>query len=217
MRIVSEIAEILASAIDCVLVMWFFLKYFGTKKRIAWWKYFIWLVIFFIDAQFVNGNPNLQAFLMILISCVFAFLYLKGKAVIKVIAILIIYILMTFINIGIIQLVAVFGGVSIEKLIVSGTALRILVLCISKLTLLLAFYLLENFYDKKHYMEKEEGVFLVALYAIFFLVSILSVKIIVKAGLRDVQQIDFMVLSLLILMINIFLFWMTDKMTNQKR
>ena len=38
MQIVSEIAEIVASAIDCVLVLWFLTSHFGKKKTIEWWK-----------------------------------------------------------------------------------------------------------------------------------------------------------------------------------
>ena len=34
MQIVSEIAEIVASAIDCVLVLWFLTSHFGKKKWI---------------------------------------------------------------------------------------------------------------------------------------------------------------------------------------
>lgn len=42
MQIVSEIAEIVASAIDCVLVLWFLTSHFGKKKTIEWWKYAVW-------------------------------------------------------------------------------------------------------------------------------------------------------------------------------
>ena len=38
MQIVSEVAEIVASAIDCVLVLWFLTSHFGKKKTIEWWK-----------------------------------------------------------------------------------------------------------------------------------------------------------------------------------
>lgn len=33
MQIVSEIAEIVASAIDCVLVLWFLTSHFGKKEN----------------------------------------------------------------------------------------------------------------------------------------------------------------------------------------
>lgn len=33
MQIVSEIAEIVASAIDCVLVLWFLTSHFGKRKQ----------------------------------------------------------------------------------------------------------------------------------------------------------------------------------------
>lgn len=54
MQIVSEIAEIVASAIDCVLVLWFLTSHFGKKKTIEWWKYAVWFVILFIPSHFMG-------------------------------------------------------------------------------------------------------------------------------------------------------------------
>lgn len=53
MQIVSEIAEIVASAIDCVLVLWFLTSHFGKKKTIEWWKYAVWFVILGSIPKFV--------------------------------------------------------------------------------------------------------------------------------------------------------------------
>ena len=41
MQIISEIAEIIASAADGGLVLYFFVQYFGKKDKIRWWEYVI--------------------------------------------------------------------------------------------------------------------------------------------------------------------------------
>ena len=65
----------------------------------------------------------------------------------------------------------------ISELIIPGTTLRIIVLCISKITLGVIFYLVEKFLNREHYIKKEEGILLIALYAIFFIVALISIKI----------------------------------------
>ncbi len=167
MQIISEIAEIIASAADGGLVLYFFVQYFGKKDKIRWWEYVIWMSAFFVDAHFLNDHANVQACIMIILVWAFSIIYLKGKNVVKLIATLIIYILMAFINIGSIQIVALCAGTPIGELIIPGTTLRIIVLCISKITLGVIFYLVEKFLNREHYIKKEEGILLIALYAIF--------------------------------------------------
>lgn len=50
--IISEIAEIIASAADGCLVLYFFVQYFGKKDKIRWWEYVIWMSAFFVDGTF---------------------------------------------------------------------------------------------------------------------------------------------------------------------
>ena len=79
MQIVSEVAEIVASAIDCVLVLWFLTSHFGKKKTIEWWKYAVWFVILFIPSHFMGEMFNLQSIAVILIVISFSMIYLQGK------------------------------------------------------------------------------------------------------------------------------------------
>ena len=127
MQIISEIAEIIASAADGGLVLYFFVQYFGKKDKIRWWEYVIWMSAFFVDAHFLNDHANVQACIMIILVWAFSIIYLKGKNVVKLIATLIIYILMAFINIGSIQIVALCADTPISELIIPGTTLRIIV------------------------------------------------------------------------------------------
>lgn len=217
MQIISEIAEIIASAADGGLVLYFFVQYFGKKDKIRWWEYVIWMSAFFVDAHFLNDHANVQACIMIILVWAFSIIYLKGKNVVKLIATLIIYILMAFINIGSIQIVALCAGTPIGELIIPGTTLRIIVLCISKITLGVIFYLVEKFLNREHYIKKEEGILLIALYAIFFIVALISIKIIVTVKLDNHQQMSFFALSMAVFLINIFLFWMVEKMNYHNR
>lgn len=52
MQIISEIAEIIASAADGGLVLYFFVQYFGKKDKIRWWEYVIWMSAFFCRCTF---------------------------------------------------------------------------------------------------------------------------------------------------------------------
>lgn len=81
MQIISEIAEIIASAADGGLVLYFFVQYFGKKDKIRWWEYVIWMSAFFVDAHFLNDHANVQACIMIILVWAFSIIYLKGKNV----------------------------------------------------------------------------------------------------------------------------------------
>ena len=103
MQIVSEIAEIVASAIDCVLVLWFLTSHFGKKKTIEWWKYAVWFVILFIPSHFMGEIFNLQSIVVILIVTSFSMIYLQGNSIEKLIVPLILYIMLAFVNIMVIE------------------------------------------------------------------------------------------------------------------
>lgn len=217
MQIISGIAEILASAADGGLVLYFLVQYFGKKDKIQWWEYAFWLTAFFADAHFLNNYANIQACIMIVLGFSFSAVYLKGKNVVKLIATLIIYILMAFINIGSIQMVALFADIPVGKLLIPGTILRIIVLCMSKITLAVIIYLAEKFLNREHYIKKEESILLIALYAIFFIVALISIKITVTVKLNNHQQMSFFALCMAVFLINLFLFWMVEKMNYHNR
>lgn len=171
MQIVSEIAEIVASAIDCVLVLWFLTSHFGKKKTIEWWKYAVWFVILFIPSHFMGEMFNLQSIIVILIVTSFSMIYLQGNSIEKLIVSLILYIMLAFVNIMVIQVISVLSKSPMEVLISGNDILRILVLCISKVTVILTFR----------------------------------------------EQMIFFILTMLLLVINSFMFWLIRKMNYQNR
>ena len=217
MQIVSEIAEIVASAIDCVLVLWFLTSHFGKKKTIEWWKYAVWFVILFIPSHFMGEMFNLQSIIVILIVTSFSMIYLQGNSIEKLIVSLILYIMLAFVNIMVIQVISVLSKSPMEVLISGNDILRILVLCISKVTVILTFVIVERGFSKKHYFKKEEYIFGAVLYITFFIVAVLTVKIVGTVEMTFREQMIFFILTMLLLVINSFMFWLIRKMNYQNR
>lgn len=215
MQIVSEIAEIVASAIDCVLVLWFLTSHFGKKKTIEWWKYAVWFVILFIPSHFMGEMFNLQSIIVILIVTSFSMIYLQGNSIEKLIVSLILYIMLAFVNIMVIQVISVLSKSPMEVLISGNDILRILVLCISKVTVILTFVIVERGFSKKHYFKKEEYIFGAVLYITFFIVAVLTVKIVGTVEMTFREQMIFFILTMLLLVINSFMFWLIRKMNYQ--
>lgn len=217
MQIVSEIAEIVASAIDCVLVLWFLTSHFGKKKTIEWWKYAVWFVILFIPSHFMGEIFNLQSIVVILIVTSFSMIYLQGNSIEKLIVPLILYIMLAFVNIMVIQVISVLSKSPMEVLISGNGILRILVLCISKVTVILTFVIAERTFSKKHYFKKEEYIFGAILYITFFIVAVLTFKIVGTVEMTFREQMIFFILTMLLLVINSFMFWLIRKMNYQNR
>jgi len=216
MEIISFITEHLASATDCILVMWFMISYYGQKKKMQWWKYVFWFIALFIPSC-MNEKFNLQCIELVVVTFLFSYFELKGKAIEKLIAALILFIMIAFINVGVIQAVSVLSKTPIETLIMPGTILRILVLCISKVTLGTLLYFIEHGYNKEHYFKKEEYILGVALYTIFFIMAIVSARIMGTVELSFKDQLSFFSLAILLLIINLFLFWLIRKISYQNR
>lgn len=217
MQIVSEIAEIVASAIDCVLVLWFLTSHFGKKKTIEWWKYAVWFVILFIPSHFMGEIFNLQSIVVILIVTSFSMIYLQGNSIEKLIVPLILYIMLAFVNIMVIQVISVLSKSPMEVLISGNGILRILVLCISKVTVILTFVIAERTFSKKHYFKKEEYIFGAILYITFFIVAVLTFKIVGTVEMTFREQLIFFILTMLLLVINSFMFWLIRRMNYQNR
>lgn len=217
MQIVSIVAECLASAVDGIVAIWFMVSYYGKKRKIKWWEYLIWFALIFIDGQFMGKYYDFQAFLMVILVFLFSMICLKGKWIVKLIGVLSIYILTAFVNIGTIQIVALLSETPVELLIISGSVLRILILCISKITLCTVIYFIEKSLDKKHYLKREETILLIMLYGIFFIVAVISVRIIATVEVSHTEQMRFLILSLLLFFVNAFLFWLIRKINDQNR
>lgn len=217
MQIASILTEAIASAADCVLVLWFMTAYFGEKKKIRLWEYGFWFLILFLPSHFMTEMFNLQCVLVMAGIYLFSHFLLKGREIEKVIINLILCILMGFINIGVIQLVALLSKSEMEDLIVGGSILRIIVLCVSKATLVVALIIVERCLDKKRFFKREEYIFGGILYLAFFVVSMIALRVIVHVDLSFRDQMNFLVLTLLLMIINSVMFWMIRRMNEQNR
>lgn len=102
-----------------------------------------------------------------------------------------------------------------ERLIIPGDILRILVLGISKGTLFTFVYFIEKSLDKKQYLKREETILMIVLYGIFFIVSVISIRIIATVEVNHMEQMRFLILSLLLFLVNVFLFYLIRKMNYQ--
>lgn len=217
MEIISYVTEHAASAIDCILLMWIMVSFYEPKKKIPWWKYLVWFIVLFIPVGCLNEHFNLQCVVSIATMFAFAFLELKGKNIEKLIAILGIFIIIAFINVGTIQMISFFGKTPIDVLIVPGSLLRILVLIVSKVTLVTALILIRRFFNKERYFNKEEYILGVVLYLIYTTVATIVTKIMGTVALSFKEQLSFFALTILLFAINIFLIWLIRKMNYQNR
>lgn len=192
-------------------------KSLWKKKTIEWWKYAVWFVILFIPSHFMGEMFNLQSIIVILIVTSFSMIYLQGNSIEKLIVSLILYIMLAFVNIMVIQVISVLSKSPMEVLISGNDILRILVLCISKVTVILTFVIVERGFSKKHYFKKEEYIFGAVLYITFFIVAVLTVKIVGTVEMTFREQMIFFILTMLLLVINSFMFWLIRKMNYQNR
>lgn len=217
MPVISVAVEYLATAADCVLVLWFMTSYFKAKRKIRWWEYLIWFSLFFINGQFMGDYYDFQSVMMVVLVFLYALIYLKGKWITKLTGDLGLYILVALINVGVIQLVAIVTQTPVESLIIAGSVLRILVLCISKITLVAVVYFVEKSLDGREYLKKEERILMIVLYGIFFIAAVISVQIIATIELSHMNQMKFLIMTLLLFLANIFLFYLIRKMNRQNQ
>lgn len=166
---------------------------------------------------FMGEIFNLQSIVVILIVTSFSMIYLQGNSIEKLIVPLILYIMLAFVNIMVIQVISVLSKSPMEVLISGNGILRILVLCISKVTVILTFVIVERGFSKKHYFKKEEYIFGAVLYITFFIVAVLTVKIVGTVEMTFREQMIFFILTMLLLVINSFMFWLIRKMNYQNR
>ena len=125
--------------------------------------------------------------------------------------------MLAFVNIMVIQLISVLSKSPMEVLISGNGILRILVLCISKVTVILTFVIAERTFSKKHYFKKEEYIFGAILYITFFIVAVLTFKIVGTVEMTFREQLIFFILTMLLLVINSFMFWLIRRMNYQNR
>ena len=216
MKIISEIAEVIASLIDSIVIVFFLNRYFKVKYKNEILISAFGIIPLFIIAYYLSDYFGLQAILQIVITFVYAVTFLKGRKTQKVIINFAIIIIMAIISLVTIQLESLFTGVSAEKLTQVGSIQRIIVLVITKLLLIFVAYLCLDLANEYVKLKRDEWILIIIYFVSATIVSITLLNIVVNVNMNLLKQIQMISVTALLLAITSISFVLISKISKDK-
>lgn len=215
---VSQIFEILAIVIDCIIVICFLNEYFGVKYKYKY-KFVLSLIVMsfmFIIAYFVDEKLILQTVLLLAVTILYSYIFLKGNRVYQITTCCMILIVMSTINIVTIQIVAIFTRSSVQYLIYPGTFERIIALLISKLVLMILAYVLIQKVNKKTNLNKQEMIIIVVYLLAMSVISVILLYMVANLDMELTKQLEMLLVTVLLISTTVLAFVLISKINKQK-
>ena len=216
MEIISQIAEVLASLIDSVVIIFFLNRYFKVKYKNELLTSVFGVIPLFIIAHYLADDFGLQAVLQITMTFVYAVTFLKGSKTQKAIIDFSIILVMAIISLITIQLESLFTGVSAETLTQQGSIQRIIVLVITKLLLVFIAYLCLHRANKYVKLKRDEWILVIIYFVSATIISITLLNVIVNVDMSLLEQIQMISVTALLLSITIVSFVLIGKISKDK-
>ena len=216
MDIISKMAEVLASLIDSLVIIYFLNKYFKVKYKNELLISVFGLIPIFIIAHYLSDYFVIQAVLQIIITFAYAFTFLKGSKTQKAIIDFAIVVVMAIISMTTILLVSLFTGVNAETLAQVGSIQRIIVLVITKLLLIFIAYLYIDRTNEYVKLKRDEWILVITYFVSATIISLILLNIVINVNMNLLEQIQMISVTALLLAITIVSFILIGKISSDK-
>jgi len=216
MELIGQIAELLASLIDCIVIVYFLNRYFKVKYKNEMLTSLFGIIPLFLIANYLSDYFALQAILQVVMTFAYAFIFLKGSKIQKALIDFAIIVVMAIINMTIIQLESLFTGISAEKLTQEGSVQRIIVLVATKLLLIFIVYLCLDRSNEYVKLKRDEWILVVIYFVSATIISITLLNVVVNVNMTLLKQIQMILVSALLLSITSVSFVLIGKISKDK-
>jgi len=216
MDIISKIAEVLASLIDCIVIVCFLNRYFKVKYKNELLISAFGIIPLFMIAHYLSDYFALQSLLQIIMSLAYAFTFLKGSKTQKVIINFAIVIVIVILNMTTILLGSLFTGINAETLTQEGSIQRIIVIAIAKLLLIFITYLCldrSNGYVK---LKRDEWILVIIYFVSAAIISLILLNIVMNVNMNSLKQIQMVSVTGLLLAITTISFVLIGKISKDR-
>jgi len=216
MEIISKTAEILASILDGIVIVYFLNRYFKVKYKNEMLISAFGIIPLFMIAYYLSDYFVLQVVAQIILTFAYAVTFLKGSKTQKATIDLVIILVMAIINMATIQLVSLFNGISAEMLVQEGSVQRIMVLVITKLLLIFFAYLCLDRANEFVKLKRDEWILAVIYFVSSTVISIILLNIVVNVSMNLLEQIQMISVTTLLLAITAISFVLIGKISKDK-
>jgi len=216
MEIISQITEVLASLIDCIVIVYFLNRYFKVRYKNELLISAFGIIPLFIIAHYLSDYFALQAILQIIMTFAYALTFLKGSKTQKIIIDFAIIVVMAIISLTTIQLESLFTGVNAETLIQAGSIQRIIVLVITKLLLIFISYLCLDRTNEYVKLKRDEWILVIIYFLSATIISITLLDIVVNVNMNLIKQVQMISVTALLLAITSVSFILIGKISKEK-
>jgi len=216
MDIISKIAEVLASLIDSLVIIYFLNKYFKVKYKNELLISAFGIIPLFIIAHYLSDYFVLQVVLQIIITFAYAFTFLKGSKTQKAIIDFAIIVVMAIINMTTILSESLFTGINAETLTQEGSIQRIILLVITKLLLIFIVSLSLDRSNKYVKLKRDEWILVITYFISATIISLILLNIVVYVEMNLLEQIQMISVTALLLAITTISFILIGKISKDR-
>ena len=217
MELINNIEEVVASAIDGIIIIYLLNKCF-VKTNIDKYIYsfLFWLAIF-VTGDWLEQNFIIQSIVLTSLVALYCGIILKVEPLKSIIAGVVVNVGLALVNILTIFLVGVLSGSEITELVDTSGTSRIVVIVLAKITFIFVGIIIVNMISHFVTFKRYQWVYICVYYMATFAICVLVCTLLVSGEFNAVETVIMLIVVMFIVLLNIMTYCLIVRINNENR
>lgn len=217
MEQIYNIVEIMASAIDGVMIIYLLNSCFKSKVRNKYIYSFICWLALFVAGNWLGNHFLIQPIVLIMIIGLYCKFVLNTGAAKSIIAGVVLNVGLALVNVFTIFLISVLSGHHINELVnVTGTV-RIVNLVLSKITFLFIGIVVANMISHFVTFKAYQWIYICVYYIATFAICVLVCTLFIKGDVNASETLIMLIIVIFIVVLNIMTYFLIVRINNENK
>lgn len=217
MEQINNIEEVIASAIDGIMIIYLLNCCFVKTQRIKYiYSFFCWILLFIL-AHWLGQYFLIQSITLILVVAIYCYFVLKAEPVRGIIAGVAVNVGLALVNMVIMFLISMLSGHRISELVDAASMSRVAVLILSKISFMFAGVLVVNTISHFVRFKMFQWVYICIYYIATFMICVLVSTLLLSGNFNDKEKLIMLFIFMFIVIVNILTYFLIVHINNENR
>lgn len=217
MELINNIEEVMASAIDGVIIIYLVNKCFAKTKIDKYIYSFLFWMAIFITGDWLEQNFIIQSIVLTSLVALYCGIILKVEPLKSIIAGVVVNVGLALVNILTIFLAGALSGSEITELVDTSGTSRIVVIVLAKITFTFIGIIIVNMISHFVTFKRYQWVYICVYYMATFAICVLVCTLLLSGDFNDVETVIMLIMVMFIVLLNIMTYFLIVRINNENR
>ncbi|MDE6232741.1 MAG: GHKL domain-containing protein [Lachnospiraceae bacterium] len=217
MELINNIEEVVASAIDGIIIIYLLNKCFVKTKIDKYICSFLFWLAIFVTGDWLEQNFIIQSIVLTSLVGLYCGIILKVEPLKSIIAGVVVNVGLALVNILTIFLVGVLSGSEMTELIDTSGTSRIVVIVLAKITFIFVGIIIVNMISHFVRFKRYQWVYICVYYMATFAICVLVCTLLVSGDFNAVETVIMLIVVMFIVLLNIMTYFLIVRINNENR